>query len=193
MGCILIFSELLIQNVFDQLCKEAIPVSQNQTASTIVEQLLHEAKPSQLLSFMNALAADWETSCTDRFASHVTQTLLTQMMPYMNHGVQQMTEKETQNSDDEDDEGKQTPVLRSAKSLFIELYSLLMSNLSVYMQHTYASHILRVIMEVLASTRVSEGVIKSKMSRRQGKGELRIRNVCLLESFIHHVHEHLEH
>ena len=74
----------MLSNVFKQLCTEAVAVSQNQTVSNIVEVLLQNAKPPQLAQFMVAFAEDWEKVTTDRFASHVTQTLLLSIGPYLN-------------------------------------------------------------------------------------------------------------
>ncbi len=150
-------------------------MSQNQTVSNIIESLLAEATPRHLLHFMNALAKDWETAFTDRFASHVTQTLLLHVMPHMNRTVNDLLDKEQgHNSESDDDEFSNDTGVRSMKSLFVELYSMLMSNLTLFMQHTYASHILRVVMEVLAGTTVSASIIKSKLSRHHRKGQWHI-------------------
>ena len=58
-------------------------VSRNQTVSTIVETLLGAADEDELCSFTKALAVDWETAFTDRFASHVLQKLLWQIAPIL--------------------------------------------------------------------------------------------------------------
>ena len=64
----------------------------------------------------------------------------------------------------------------SAYDHFIKLYKILLGNVSVFMQHTYASHILRVMLEVLAGHRVDPDVIRSKAARREEKG----RRQCIL-------------
>ena len=141
---------LLLENVFKQLTTEALSVSRNQTVSTIVESLLHHASPSQLQDFTAALAEDWETACQDRFASHVVQTLLLCVAPHFC------------------DQGQGTDSLLQH---FLNLLHMLLSNLAVFMQDVYASHIVRVVMEVLAGHRVAQEVIKSKLVRRQQKGK----------------------
>ena len=143
-------------NVFEQLCQEAIAVSQNQTASRIVETLIKNASRSQLRAFMNALATDWETACTDRFACYVTQSLIVATASYIS------------------DEDKQDE-LRTFIELLSELCGFLAGNLAFHMQHTYASHILRVAIEVTGGVTVSEKVIRSKLSRQQ-RGDVLIIN-----------------
>ena len=98
--------------MFKQLNEEALKVSQNQTASTIVELLLKEASERQLTAFMLALSADWETACTDRFAGYVVQTLLHRIKRYI----------------------KDSADPQSPKALFLGLYRFLMGNIAVFMQ-----------------------------------------------------------
>ena len=141
-------------NVFEQLCQEAIAVSQNQTASRIIEALMRNASRLQLRAFMNALATDWETACTDRFACYVTQSLIVATASHIS------------------DEDKQDEH-RTFIELLSELCGFLAGNLAFHMQHTYASHILRVIIEVTGGVTVSEKVIRSKLSRQQ-RGEASI-------------------
>ena len=116
---------------------------------------------------MNALAKDWELACTDRFACHVTQTLVI-------HSSQFLTANETDTSSS--DSGENLSELGTIRELFLELVTFLVNSLALYMQHTYASHILRAIFEVLAGKKVSENVIRSKVSR-EGKSEIFINGV----------------
>lgn len=148
-------NDLLLENVFKQLNSEALTVSRNQTVSTIVESLLHNASASQLLGFTASIAQDWETAIEDRFASYVCQTLLLVMAPHVYACVS--------------DTGEESSGEASLYDHFIKLYRILVGNVSVFMQHTYASHILRVMMEVLGGTRVAPEVIKSKVARRNDK------------------------
>ena len=71
-----LFSGSFFTNVFSQLATEALQVSQNQTVSGIVENFLKQASEENILLIFKAFRVDWELACTDRFVSHVTQTLL---------------------------------------------------------------------------------------------------------------------
>ena len=71
-----IYPDIFLNNVMKQLSSEVMKVSQNQTVSTIVEKLVQKARPKQLQDILHSVAQDWETACCDRFASHVTQTLI---------------------------------------------------------------------------------------------------------------------
>ena len=116
----------MLDNVFKQLCEEALRVSCNQTVSGIVESLLHEATRKQLVMFMNTFASDWETACQDRFAGYVTQTLLHKLMPYFGKDL----------DSEEEQQG-----LKSPKTRLLELYSFLMGNLALFMQVRVSSAI----------------------------------------------------
>lgn len=73
---------MFLDNVFKQLAQEALKVSQNQTGSGIVEELVHRADRHQLISIMEPFSQDWETACCDRFASYVTQAMVLQCNQY---------------------------------------------------------------------------------------------------------------
>lgn len=64
---------------------------------------------------------------------------------------------------DNDSEGSAS----SVEKLFESLYNFLCSSLALYMQHTYASHVVRVVFEVLAGQPVSESIVRSRLSRHQ--------------------------
>ena len=55
----------------------------------------------------------------------------------------------------------------SVKELFDGLFEFLCSSLALHMQHTYASHVIRVVFEVLAGRPISDSVVRSRMSRHQ--------------------------
>ena len=72
---------------------------------------------------------------------------------------------------DDDDEAEDSDVeSKSLERLLDELYSFLTAQLALHMQHTYASHVLRVLLEVLAGRRVADEVVRSRLSRDKGKG-----------------------
>ena len=51
----------------------------------------------------------------------------------------------------------------------VSLWNFLQSSVGVYMQHTYASHVLRTLIEVLGEMEVSESVLRSRVSQQYKK------------------------
>jgi hypothetical protein len=62
----------------------------------------------------------------------------------------------------------------TTEELFESLYEFLCSSLALHMQHTYASHILRVLFEVLAGQPVAESVVRSRLSRHQQQAKSKL-------------------
>jgi len=67
---------LLLQNIFRQLSPEAVHVSQSATVSYVIEELIEQADRAQLTSLLQQFSTDWETVCSDQYASHVTEALI---------------------------------------------------------------------------------------------------------------------
>lgn len=132
-------------------------MARNQTVSRIVETLLHEATAQQHQQIISKFAEDWELVCTDRFASFVTQTLVSMVPQFI---------LETTN-ESEDEEGTKT---QSLSEIFSGLCVHFISHSHDYIQHTYASHVMRVLLETLAGVQVSDHVIRSRLSREQQSG-----------------------
>lgn len=146
---------LFLDNVLSQLEDETVKVSQNQTCSSILESLILQSGVSHLNKFFHILSKDWETICTDRFASHVLQTVLTHLP--MCFGGSTNVDSEIQSESNIHDEF----------SLFCTFIG---EHLHDFVAHTYASHILRSLFEVLGGVSVSEQVLRSSASQQYNKG-----------------------
>ena len=153
--------ELFLTNVFGEVSKEALLVSRNQSVSNTVELLLRHGTCCQLRTFMAAVSKDWELACTDRFSCHVIQTLLIKISPYLCKEAGQVPAESSSKSD-----------VKAIKDMFVDLWMFFMGKLAVFMQHTYASHLIRVMLEVTTGIPVSEQVIRSRMSYKHAKGTL---------------------
>ena len=157
-----VFPDFFVNNVFTQLVTEAVKVSQNQTISRIIEELLYLAKPHNILALLEVFVQDLETVCTDRFASYVMQTSVLLSSQYF-------TDKETG---------------EKLLDIFETVYKFFNSQLPIYMQDTYASHIVRVIIEILGGVKVDQRIIRSRMSQSSDKGKYNVK--CRL------CHSHLQ-
>ena len=144
------FVEIFLKNVFTQLCSEAVAVSQNQTVSVILEKLIAESDGDYLVDLLRVFSKDWEIVCHDRFASHVLQSLLMKLAV-----LGSFDEKHEKNN--------------TAVSLLLDIYTYLVNNIAFNMQATYASHLVRVILEIVGGVTVSDQIIRSKVARQESK------------------------
>ncbi|CAH1780510.1 unnamed protein product, partial [Owenia fusiformis] len=156
--------DLFLNNVIKQLATECISVSRNQTASRIIEQLIAVSNATQLQVLMKAFSTDWYTVCMDRFASHVVQALILHSPQYFKEKTK---DSEPNDGNNNDDGNNNTDAEGSIKDLFTSFSKLVMANLPEFIIHTYASHIVRVVIEVLCGVRVDEHIVRSKISRNQ--------------------------
>lgn len=123
-------------------------MSQNQTVSIVLEKLISESTGNLLIELLGVFSKDWEIVCQDRFASHVLQTLLVRLAVLGSL------------DGDRDSEDK-------AWTLFLDLHQYIVNNLAFNMQQTYASHLVRVVVEILGGVAVSEKIIRSKVARQE--------------------------
>ncbi|XP_070574928.1 nucleolar protein 9-like [Ptychodera flava] len=146
--------ELFIRNVFTQTEEEEIKLSQNQTVSRILETLIRSGGRKEVKKFMAGLSKDYHKVCFDRFAAYVLQTAVIY--------ISKLPEEDT---DAEDEDGEQK--LPSFENLVLQLCDQLLSELSEVLYDAYASHVLRTVFEVLGGVKVTEVVVRSRLSRQQ--------------------------
>ncbi|XP_013404032.1 nucleolar protein 9 [Lingula anatina] len=167
--------DLFLRNVFKQLATEAVTVSQNQTVSRVVENIVQWASGTQLYQILTAFSFDWETVCTNRFASYVTQTIIKVTPQFWN---QKVSDSDDETDDDEDahanidsekenEKDKKGKYSTSLRVDFLSLCGHVLENTDTYVEHTYASHIIRTLLEATGAVRVTERIIRSRLSREQ--------------------------
>ncbi|XP_006816925.1 nucleolar protein 9-like [Saccoglossus kowalevskii] len=154
--------ELFIQNVFAQTQKEEIKLSQNQTVSRLIESLLRSARQKEVTKFFAGLSEDIHKVCFDRFAAYVLQTVITLVPKFLD------SEKEKEEQDDDDDDDDDLP---SLEELLLQVCGVMKEHLGDVLVDTYASHVLRSLLEVLGGVHIAESVVRSKLSRQQQNKE----------------------
>ncbi|XP_072049550.1 nucleolar protein 9-like [Amphiura filiformis] len=139
--------ELFVSNVFAQVEKQELKVSQNQTVSHIMEKLLGMSSGKQLSGFLQGLheAGDVCNAAKDRFAAHVLQTAILTAVPFV--------------EDPDCGSDVQTVLLAVCKAVT--------SKVNEFVYHTYAAHVLSAVVEVLAGVKVPEQVTRSRLSQGQ--------------------------
>lgn len=148
-----------MNNSFDQLIQESLTVAQNQTASRIIELLISEASASNLRRLFVSMCSDLSVAFLDRFASHVFQALIQLLPKFILPQSELKTEgKAVENEEDDVDQGIIEESFKSVCS-FVE------KTFEVLFCHTYGSHVIRALMEVLGGVQVSHELSKGHGSR----------------------------
>jgi hypothetical protein len=139
---------------------EAGKVAKDQTVSHIVEKLLNNCSERHIVSFMAALAEHSTDLCTSKFGSHVLQTLCENMFKILCNKNKDMESK----------------TRKDLLSNFAALCHVLLDKFDEFVKNVYASHIVRVAIEVSGGVKVTENVIRSRFSRDQRKQQQG--NIC---------------
>ncbi|BFZ19483.1 hypothetical protein BsWGS_22521 [Bradybaena similaris] len=137
-----------LNNVFNTLKDEGVQVSQNQTVSRTLEVLFTHSKPHHMRDLFCMFSENLTIVTFDRFASHVFQALL-QHVPAIY--------EDTVATDSSETSKVHTSIEQLCK--FAE------SHMRDVMTHTYASHVLRSLLEALGGVKVKEEVVRSRISR----------------------------
>lgn len=114
----------------------------------VIETLLPFAKDEVVERFITAFSPDLRPLCSDRFASHVLQTLF---------AISCL--KSTQNTDDTSEESK-----TKCKDFTLKLSKFLLNNLEDYINDTYGNHIIRTILSSLCGLAKENKNVKTEES-----------------------------
>ncbi|PIK36892.1 putative nucleolar protein 9 [Apostichopus japonicus] len=152
--------EMFLENVFKQTEEQEVKLCQNQTISRILEEILPLGKSSQLLTFFKGLLSDSETIMYDRFGAHVLQTTMTLSLEFAA-------------KQDEAD---------AFNALLLNLSQSVRDQLESVVTDTYASHVLRTLLQVFGGLQVAEKVTRSKLSREQQQRDLIQETRVILEN-----------
>lgn len=126
-----IFSVDFVNNVLEQTENKEIDCICNQVGCRIVEQLLPFANSNALLRYMNAISSDIRRLCSDRFATHVIEALLTETC---SRSIKQ-----------EEEEFK-----KSCFEFTLKVSRFLLNNLEDYLWDTYGNHTCRSVLSNLS-------------------------------------------
>ncbi|PIK57620.1 putative nucleolar protein 9 [Apostichopus japonicus] len=151
---------MFLENVFKQTEEQEVKLCQNQTISRILEEILPLGKSSQILTFFKGLLSDSETIIYDRFGAFVLQTT---MMLSLEFAAKQ----------DEAD---------AFNALLLNLSQSVRDQLESVVMDTYASHVLRTLLQVFGGLQVAEKVTRSKLSREQQQRDLIQETRVILEN-----------
>lgn len=121
-----------MNNVLDQTKNEELDCCCNQVGCRVIEMLLPFANDTALLRYIEIIGSDLRRLCSDRFASHVVESLITESC-------------RRSLIDNYATEGK-----NQCKDFTIKVAKFLLNNLEDYVWDTYGNHILRTTIRNLA-------------------------------------------
>merc|ERR1719430_567495 len=147
--------EIFVSNVMQQTEGEERVLCGNQLASRVIELILPYASPSVSARIAAALIEDLRLACMDPFMSHVLEKLLV-LSTFAKEG-QQVEIKEEEAS--------------ARQAWMVKVCKFVSNNLEDFCQDTYASHILRTVVQCAIGKRFTEQQQKSRGSTESKQTE----------------------
>lgn len=164
--------DVFFTNVFRQLRSEALVVCQHKVLSYNIEEMLKFARPKHLYMLWRAFVSDWMEVCTDAYASHVFHNLVLCFPMTFDLDIATLSVNEEGNDSEEnkmEESGEKvsiTSAKRSKKSgavtcprkMFLGFCSFIEEHFDEMIKDTYATHIVRAVLQVLANIPVDNNI-----------------------------------
>ncbi|KAF9162149.1 Nucleolar protein 9 [Actinomortierella ambigua] len=151
--------QLFLENVYTEVQGKELVLATDHSCSLILEKLLRVSNDFQLRVFFDKMNGNFLKIFTHRFASHVCQTLVTLCADAVEREVRSNETKAPAQSIAAED-----GVLLSAEELILNMCKQTQDEFTALISDPFASHVLRVIIHVLAGRAVDDG---------SGKGNIR--------------------
>lgn len=156
-----------LDNVFKETRGEEITLSKNQTVSHILEDFIEVAHKSHVEGFLEGFTENYHLICTDRFASHVTQSLVTKASKLLSN-----------------EESSPSATDKKTVSTFVtELFNVTYGNMRDFTFDTYASHVLRALVLLMGGCDVDDASVRSGMSQKDRRNRHERRDVLRDQKF----------
>eukprot|EP01134_Creolimax_fragrantissima_P003110 CFRG3110T1 len=152
--------QLFVSNVLSVTDGSELNLCRDKEVSCILEKLLKNCTHFQVRVFFDRLAGRFKEIASDKFASHVLQTLLNLMPPVLHA---EMT-GETVEEESEEDKAKGEE-LRTAEQLVLALCEELHDDVMWLSRGDYGSHVIRTVLGLLAGGGVPNDIVRSRYSR----------------------------
>ncbi|XP_026272695.1 nucleolar protein 9 [Frankliniella occidentalis] len=137
--------ESLVKNALDQTEGSEVDQSSNQVGARLIEALIKLAPPSALPRFMDIFASNLRVVATNRFASHVLQSLIATVSKFALDRFN--NKKTTENSLESSDENLTEAI---ATDWVIKIAKFALNNLEEFLWDEYANHVIRTVLLSLA-------------------------------------------
>ncbi|XP_076064919.1 nucleolar protein 9 [Oratosquilla oratoria] len=162
--------EILLKNLFREMHREG--QEKNLACNQIVSRILDDALPlagvGEVVQFCDVLVQDMRELSVDPFASHVLQTLAVLALRHLQKGksTNQVTEESKGNEDPEPQAVAVTKEQKTSLKTFLsKLVRFVFNNLDEFMYDTYASHIVRSVLECCSGVEVKDSIRSSNRAQ----------------------------
>ncbi|KAI8581582.1 hypothetical protein K450DRAFT_232018 [Umbelopsis ramanniana AG] len=160
--------QLFVANVYTEVQDKELVLATDHTCSLVLEKLLKISSDFELRVFMDRLTGRYAELFTHRFASHVCQTLLTLGA---DSAEREARGESVPGPDEGAKESGDVGVLLSMEELVLSLCKELKPQLCSLISDPFASHVIRVLLYLLAGKRIDEdsdvkGQLRSKKSQK---------------------------
>nr|XP_045601865.1 nucleolar protein 9-like isoform X1 [Procambarus clarkii] len=160
--------EILVQNFFHELEREGQvkSLAGNQIVSRILDDALPLANIKQVQALSRVFAEDLRSTCIDPYASHVLQTLLTLSLKNAQKGAVQKHCEETDGGEVKEIVVAITDEEREEFITFMhKVGRFVYNNLEDFIHDTYASHVVRSVLEICSGVEIQDSVKSSHRSQ----------------------------
>ena len=159
--------QLFLENVYTEVQGKELVLATDHSCSLVLEKLLRASNDFQLRVFFDKFNGNFLKLFTHRFASHVCQTLITLCADSVEREVKSNELK----TKEELDVSKEDGVLLSAEELILNMCRQTQEEFTALISDPFASHIIRVLLYVLAGRTVADdgtgkGNVRSKKSAK---------------------------
>ncbi|KAG0294588.1 Nucleolar protein 9 [Dissophora globulifera] len=157
--------QLFLENVYTEVQGKELVLATDHSCSLVLEKLLRASNDFQLRVFFDKFNGNFLKLFTHRFASHVCQTLITLCADAVEREVKSNELKTKEEREVPQEDG----VLLSAEDMILNMCTQTQGEFTALISDPFASHILRVILHVLAGRTVGDdgtgkGNVRSKKS-----------------------------
>ncbi|RCK60322.1 Nucleolar protein 9 [Candida viswanathii] len=154
-----------INSVLEEAQGKELKLVTNQICSKLMERLILFADNKQLKKIFKQFLNHFVSLAFHKYSSHVLETLLVRVTALIE---KELTQTEEEKEDEEEDGVEEEDVPMEA--LFISMLNEFKPHLTTMIDHLYASHVLRLLLLILAgkelpSTTTSNSTLRSKKSK----------------------------
>ncbi|GMG26383.1 unnamed protein product [Ambrosiozyma monospora] len=154
-----------INSVFEESRGKELKLVTNQICSKLMERLIQHANEQQIKQLFRAFNGNFIQLSNQKYSSHVMETFLIRTAALIEQEILRQNEGEMDEEDANDEEG-----YVSMENVFLFMLSELKPHLQSMVSHDYASHVLRVLLLVVAGRQLpsaiqSNSILRSKKSK----------------------------
>ena len=144
-----------INSVLDEAQGKELKLVTNQICSKLMERLILFANHNQLKKIFKQFQNHFVSLAFHKYASHVLETLLVRSAALIEKELTQTDEEKLEKAEEEEAEENSLNNDVPMEDLFISMLNEFKPHLTTMIDHLYASHVLRLLILILAGKRIA--------------------------------------